>query len=601
MASQARTLVHQIAHWAQHKPNATALAHRGADGAWQKRNYRDYDSTVRAIAKGFIAQGLKPGECVAIVGVNRPEWVLYQFGVIAAGGIPAPIYTTNTVPQVAYIVRQSGSRFAITDEGTRLGMYQQAAKEHDAPVEKTFSMDEDIADGKSVLSLTQLINSGCDVPDADLQARIDALESDDTCMLIYTSGTTGKPKGVQLTHRGMVMIGEALLERFPPLSDRDSYRALSYLPLCHVAEQVFTNVGSLAAGGEVYFCPDLQLLKEYLPLVRPTVFLGVPRVWEKFEAALSERLAAATGLKAILARWAMKTELSAFRRDAAAGEITTSLARKIAHKLVLGKIRHALGIDAVKIAATGAAPIATHTLEFFASLGLTVYEGYGMSETSGVATTPLHGKPVFGSVGQPLPGVQIKIADDGEICLKGANMTPGYFRMPEETEELYEDGWLCTGDLGSLDQDGNLTITGRKKDLIITAGGKNVAPTEIESYLTSIDGIGQAVVVGDRKPYLCALLVLDEEKTGTLCERVGLSSRQAPSELADNPKVLDWLKGRIETDCNAKLAKYQTIKKFKILPQPWSVETGELTPTLKIKRNVINERYQGDIENLYGN
>jgi long-subunit acyl-CoA synthetase (AMP-forming) len=333
--------------------------------------------------------------------------------------------------------------------------------------------------------------------------------------------------------------------------------------------------------------------------VRPTFFAGVPRVWEKFQAVLQGRLAEATGIKAMLASWALRTELSAFRKEAEAGVPHPGFLRNLANKLVISKIKNALGLDQVLMAGTGAALIGTETLEFFASLGICIYEGYGMSETTGLATLGVYRKPRFGSVGTALDGVTVKIADDDEILLKGRNMTRGYLRQEEKTKELIdEDGWVHTGDLGSLDDEGFLRITGRKKDLLITAGGKNIAPAEMEGYMKSIFGVSQAVVVGDRQPYLCALITLDGEVLDELAKKVGVAGGSI-EKLAADKKVEAWLTEQVEERCNQKVARYQTIKKLKVLPSEWTVDSGEVTPTMKIKRNVVSKRYAGEIAAFY--
>jgi long-chain acyl-CoA synthetase len=330
------------------------------------------------------------------------------------------------------------------------------------------------------------------------------------------------------------------------------------------------------------------------------MFLAVPRVWEKFEAALRGRLAEATGLKAKLASWARTTELEAFKRELETGRPISSLPRNLANKLVISKIKGALGLDQLQGAFSGAAPISVSTLEFFASLGIPIHECYGMTETTAVATAPPHGRPRFGTIGKALPGVQVKIADDGEIMLKGDNMVKGYLRLPDKTAELYdEDGWMHTGDLGSIDEAGYITITGRKKDLIITAGGKNVAPAEMEGYLQSIPGVGQAVVVGDRQPYLSALIVLDPEALPELEVASQVSGLTDVATAARHPEVKAYIEQEMQQVCNAKVARYQTIKKIQILPHIFSVDGGELTPTLKVKRNIVNEKYAREIAAFY--
>jgi long-subunit acyl-CoA synthetase (AMP-forming) len=426
-----------------------------------------------------------------------------------------------------------------------------------------------------------------------------AVQPDDLALLIYTSGTTGIPKGAMCTHRGIGAMGQALVETYPQLIEIDPSRYVSYLPLCHVAEQMMTNFMGLHTANETYFCADLAKIKDHLVAARPNIFFAVPRVWEKFEAALTANLLTATGVKAKLTAWARRVELESLKRSVETGKEVDTFQRRLANKLVISKIKSAIGLDDLVGAGSGAAPASLSTLEFFASIGVPILEGFGMTETTGLATAQPLGMPRFGTVGQALPGVEIRIADDDEILLRGPNMVSGYLYMPEQSAELYtDDGWLRTGDLGAVDEDGFLSITGRKKDLLITAGGKNVAPAEMENHLQGIPGVGQAVVVGDRQPYLCAILALEEEAVPDLCKAAGVPV--APlAEIAGNEQVRAFLADRVESDCNSKVARYQTIKKFEVLPQMLSVEGGELTPTMKVKRNVINDKYKAIIDGMY--
>ncbi|MBX3274003.1 MAG: long-chain fatty acid--CoA ligase [Sandaracinaceae bacterium] len=592
-----KTLVDQLAGWAAKRPDRQAIATK-VDGAWKTHTWSEYWTAVRETAKGLIALGHEVGECVAIVGDNRSEWVICQFGIMAARGVPAPIYTTNTEEQTAYIVSHSRAKIAICDGAAQLAKYLTCLEKGLMSVDKIVTMDALESKDERVMSLEALRALGREQDDAALEERLAALTEDETALLIYTSGTTGVPKAVTLEHGGMVMIGDSIIERMPPFAEEGVYRSVSYLPLCHVAEQLFTNFMHLNTGGQVYFCPDLKQIKDYLGDVRPTLFLGVPRVWEKFQAALEAKLAETGGLKGWLVGWARNKELACFKEEVATGRKVTGMGRNFANK-ILGGVREKLGLDQLIAAATGAAPISVGTLEFFASLGITIYEGFGMSETTGVATCGTFGKPRFGTVGTALAGVTVKIAEDGEILLKGRNMTRGYLHMPDKTEELIDpEGWLHTGDLGSLDEEGNLRITGRKKDLIITAGGKNVAPAEMEAYIKQIPGVGQAVVVGDRQAYLAALITLDPEGLPELTSKLGIAN-DGIAKIAKSAEVKKYLTAQIESECNAKVARYQTIKKFEVLPVEFSVEGDELTPTMKIKRNVVNEKYAANIAALY--
>ena len=593
------TLPGRVARWAAERPNRKALIEMGPGGKWVATTWGEYGQAVRGLAKGLISLGVKSGDGVALIGNNRRDWVISQMGISAAAAVPAPIYATNTVEQVAYIVRHCRAKVAICDNQVQLDKYLTALDRGLIDIDHIITMDAIDSDRPMVRSLADVIAAGSAEPDDELDRRTAAVQPDDLALLIYTSGTTGVPKGAMCTHRGIDAMGKAFVDTYPQTLQVDPNRYVSYLPLCHVADQVFTNFLGLRAATEVYFCADLTKIKDYLVAARPHLFFAVPRVWEKFEAALGANLLSATGVKAKLTSWARDVELRSAKQSMETGEEVDTLQRRLANKLVISKIKAAIGLDELIGAGSGAAPASLSTLEFFASIGLPIHEGFGMTETTGMATANPLGRARLGTVGQALPGVEIRIADDGEIMLRGPNMVSGYLYMPEESAELCaEDGWIHTGDLGSLDRDGFLTITGRKKDLLITAGGKNVAPAEMENHLQGIPGVGQAVVVGDRQPYLCAILALEEEAVPDLCKAAGVPV--APlAEVAANERIHAFLADRIESDCNSKVARYQTIKKFEVLPHMLSVEGGELTPTMKVKRNVINEKYKALIDGMY--
>ncbi|MEO1231596.1 MAG: long-chain fatty acid--CoA ligase, partial [Myxococcota bacterium] len=434
----------------------------------------------------------------------------------------------------------------------------------------------------------------------EVDAQLEKLDADTVCMLIYTSGTTGLPKGVMLDHGNMMSVAKGVGEHNPQIKTLDEgYILVSYLPLSHIAEQMFTIMGHLEYGGQVYFCPALDLMKDMLPEVRPTVFVGVPRVWEKFQAALEARLGSATGLRKALAGWALSTEKKATLTEIGGGT-AGGFGRGLANKLVIGKIHAALGLDRVVFCASGAAPISKRTLEFFASLGVVIHEGFGMTETAGAVTSQPTNRPLFGTVGQAIPGVEVKIGEDGEILLRGRAMTRGYYKNEDETQKLLDgENWLHTGDLGKLDEQGFVSITGRKKEILITAGGKNVAPVEIEVKLNAIAGVGQSVVMGDREPYLVALIVLDREAIPELQSTLGLESDD-PAAIAADPKFLKHLQDGVDA-ANSGLARYQTIKRFEVLFEEFTVEGGELTPSLKLKRPIIAKKYDSQVRALYTN
>ncbi|MFT5430948.1 MAG: long-chain acyl-CoA synthetase [Myxococcota bacterium] len=589
-----------LENWAKTRPDGPALRELNADGSWNSTSWSEYWATVRRVGKALIKLGVNPDECVGIVSNNRKEWVYAQLGMMTAQTVPAPIYTTNTKEQVAYIINHAKARVIFCDTKAQMDKIQAGRAEGLSPTIQTIvTFDETGSTADGVMTFSELLAMGDAGDDSAFDSRKDALGKDDVAMLIYTSGTTGVPKGAEFTHGGIFATANSFREIYGDvLGHPEGMRYISYLPLCHAAEQTFTNFVGITAGAIIHFCPEISKIKDYLLAARPTVFFAVPRVWEKFEAVLRGKFSEATGIKEKLTSWATATEFACFEKQVV-GKPSGGLKRALANTLVLSKVQGALGLDELVVCGSGAAPISRSTLDFFASLGIVIHEGYGMTETTGVATVQPLGRPKFGTIGQPFKCVEARIAPDDEIQLRGDNMIPSYRDMPEETAALYtDDGWLCTGDLGTIDADGFLIITGRKKDLIITAGGKNVAPAEIEGLLQSIPGVGQSVVVGDRQPYLCALIVLDEEALGELCKEAGIPVASL-AEVAVDPTVRAFVEARIESDCNKKLARYQTVKKFEILDHAWSVETDELTPTLKVKRNVVNEKYQAKIDAFY--
>lgn len=596
------TLVHHLAHWAAERPLGPAL-HAKRDGVWESTTWQAYWNNVRSVGKAFMKRGLGEGECIVIAGANHPEWIQLEFGAMAAAGVPAPIYGTCTVQQTAYIARHSGAQIICVDGEELLTKFLEAEREGELEGVHTyvtfFALEHE---DERVLSFADLVAEGRREDDAPLDARIEALSDDDTCIMIYTSGTTGVPKGVEIDHGGVIHVGNGLLAFDPRFRDELEYHTVSYLPLSHQAEQLLTNVVCLLVGGQSYFCPEIAQVRDYLGDVRPTVFLGVPRVWEKFEAALRGRLSQATGIKAKLAAWAMDTELACFREQVRQGLLAHEympLKRKVARALVIDKIKTALGLDRLQIAVTGSAPISSETQDFFASLGICVYEVYGLTETSGAATITDPRRPAFGTVGKCFEGIEVRIGDESEIQLRGRNMVKGYRGMAKETRELFsEDGWLRTGDAGELDADGNLKITGRLKELIITAGAKNVAPVELEFYLQSIVGVGQAVVVGDRKPFLAALLTLDPEALDALADAAG-TSRADMETLAADDKVRAYIDAEVASKCNGRVARYQSIKKFALLSEELTIESGALTASMKLRRPQISEQYADEIEGFY--
>ena len=562
------------------------------DGSWQTTTWREYRDQVRRAAKGFIQLGLEPGGGVSIIGYNCTEWFVADIGAIYAGGVPAGIYTTNSADQCHYIAEHSDADIAVVEDATQLAKFKEIRER--LPRLKAIVLMHGTDDDEGVYSWEELLAAGAAASDDDLQARIDGQAEEDCCTLIYTSGTTGPPKAVMISHDNITWTAQATMEL---IEAGPTDVLVSYLPLSHIAEQMVSLHGPLNLGACTCFAESLDALGDNLREIRPTYFLGVPRVWEKIQAKMVAAGAQNPPLKKKIAAWA--------RRQGLAGGFAEQEGRSkpffypLADKLVFSKVKEKLGLDRCKLQITSAAPISRDTLEFFLSLGIPIYEVYGMSECTGPATVSTPGRYRTGKAGYCLPGAELKIAEDGEVCMRGRHVFKGYYKNPDATAEAIDsDGWLHSGDIGTIDEKGFLQITDRKKDLIITAGGENVAPQLIEGALKAIPVIGQAVVIGDRRKYLSALLTLDPERVVAEAKAAGSPAGSA-AEAATCETFRAHLQAQID-GVNKGLARVQTVKRWVVIPAEFTIDGGELTPTMKIKRKVIGQKYSDQIESLYG-
>ena len=562
------------------------------DGTWQTLSWKEVRDTARLVGRALIRLGAQPSKGVAIIGFNSPEWVMADLGAILAGAMPAGIYTTSSAEQCQYIAHHSESAVAFAENAEQVSKLLKVRGQ--LPHLKTivqWSGEPEKREG--VIGYAELLKIGESVPEADLEARIAAQTPDDPCTLIYTSGTTGDPKAVMVSHTNLSFVSDATRK----VNDlRTDGHVISYLPLSHVAEQVVSVHVPLAVGACVWFAESLEKLGDNLREVRPTVFFAVPRVWEKMQAKIAAAGAAAPPLRRRISAWARKTGLGGGYADQTGAR--RPLLYPLADKVVFQKVRERLGLDRCRVCITSAAPISRDTLEFFLSLGIPLYEVYGMSECTGPATFSTPSRYRTGTVGWAVPGTELKVEDDGEICMRGDHVFKGYYKDPVATgEALDSEGWLHSGDIGEIDAAGFLQITDRKKELLITAGGENVAPQVIESHLKSIPVIAQAVVLGDRRKFLTALLTLDPERVEAEAVAAGSPARDAPRAAACRI-FRAHLEKQIE-GVNAKLARVQTIKRFEVLPAELTIDGGELTPTMKLRRKIINSKYKDVIESLY--
>ncbi len=572
------TIPHRVLKQAAEKPSTIAYQAK-VNGRWQPTTWRTYGEQIRTAARAMIALGMPAGGKVAILGFNRPEWTIFDHAAMMAGGCPAGIYTTCSPDEVAYIVHHCEAKLVLVENADQLAKVR--AKRAEIPQVEWIVMMQGATFEPAADTLSWDAFMAKAGPDADLDARVAAIEAGDLATLIYTSGTTGPPKGVMLSHRNLAWTSDLLLDVG---GRREGEVSLSYLPLSHIAEQMCTIHMPATMGSTVYFAESIDKVPENLKDARPTAFFGVPRIWEKFHAGLAAKLSQATGVKKRLVDWArgVCTQVNTHRDRGEAIPRVLDLQYRLATRLVIGKVKAALGFDRAQRLYSGAAPIAPDVLAFMSSLDLPILEIYGQSEDSGPTSCNLVGRTKLGSVGVALPGLEVKIADDGEICIRGPNVFLGYYKEPEATAETLHDGWLRSGDLGAFDKDGFLTITGRKKEIIITAGGKNISPKNIEALIKSSPLVGEAVVIGDRRKYLTALITLEP----TAAQQVAPDEARAQVQAA------------IDT-ANQSLARVEQVKKFAILARPFGVDSGELTPTLKIKRKAVAQLYAREIESMY--
>ncbi len=572
-------------------PAHPAFHVRRGDG-WSSTSWSEYRDIIRTAGKSLIALGVAPGSGAAIIGNNRPEWFISYLGSMAAGAIPSGIYATNTVEQCSYIVEHSDSTIAFVENEEQLRKFLRVRDQ--VPRLEHIILMEGSSDLPGVLDWSSFLEAGSQISDQELDGRTADVSEEDPGTLIYTSGTTGPPKAVMLSHRNLTWTAGMCVSVIE-MSEED--RMLTYLPLSHIAEQLLSLHTPLQSGAAVWFVPDPEELGDTLRHVRPTIFLGVPRVWEKIASRMKAAGAEASPLRQRIVAWARKVGLEA--ANAFDSNRPKPWTWPIAEKLVFSKVRDRLGLDQARICITSAAPISLETLQFFASLGVPIDEVYGMSECTGPTTMSIPGTRRMGKAGKVAPGSELRTADDGEILIRGPHVFMGYYKDEEATRVMLdEDGWLHSGDVGEIDDDGFLTITDRKKDLIITAGGHNVSPSNIEKELKRIEGVSQAIVVGDRRSYLVALLTLDAERIRGLA--TSADSGAVDIDTARQcPRIRRYLTEKI-ADINSSLARSETIKKFEILGSDFNVESGELTPTMKMRRKVVTEKYQTEIESLYG-
>ncbi len=559
---------------------ADAYAERG-DAGWVTTSWRAYAEEITAAARGLMALGVEQGSPVAILGANSPEWVIFDVAAMAIGAMPAGIYPTSTPDECAYVLEHSRSPVVLVQNEEQLAKI--LGIRDDIPTLKTMVLMRGAStEADGVLTWDEFIEQGVGVQGNGVEDRLAALGPRDGATLIYTSGTTGRPKAVVLPHEALVSTAEAI-KSFIDVGMSDS--ALSYLPLSHIAEQIVSIHTPAVMGHTIYYEPDIYRLAESLKEVRPTAFFAVPRVWEKFYAAVTEKLGEASGVKAAIANRALdvgRQHTAALDRGEQPGGLL-GVQFGLCDKLVYSKAKEAMGLDRCRFMFSSAAPLSPKIAEYFSGLGMQILQLYGQSECTGICAFNEPDRNRIGSVGPALPCAELSIAEDGEVLTRGPSVFLGYLHNDEATADaLGEDGWLKTGDVGHIDDDGFLFITDRKKDIIITAGGENVTPSLIETALQTNALIATVVVIGDQRPYLTALVSVDPE---------------AAAGMSDD-EIRATVQGAVD-DVNAESARVRQLKKFAILDDPLSIEHGELTPTLKVKRKVVREHFADEIEEMY--
>ena len=560
---------------------------------------REWFDSLRDLALGLASLGVRAGDRVAIMSESRPEWLVADLAVITLGGVTVPVYATLTAAQARYIIDDAGAKVAFVSTAEQLEKLQRVR--HELPsLEAIVTFADGAPSSASVLTLAAVTARGHARlmgewgVGREFRDTARAIRPEQLATIIYTSGTTGEPKGVMLSHRNLIsnLIGGHTVV---PVTHEDI--SLSFLPLSHSFERIVSYV-YLAHGVTIVFAESMDTVGRDLPLVRPTVMTGVPRVYEKFQARILERGHALPQPRRTLFHWGARVAQAKGRAEGRGGRAGGVLALEsaIADRLVFGKIRESIG-GRLWCLVSGSAPLPVHTAEFFLGVGLGITEGYGLTETSPIVTANPIDAPRIGTVGKPIPGVEVRIAEDGEILVRGPNEMMGYYNKPAETAAVLRDGWFHTGDIGSLDAEGYLRITDRKKDLLVTSGGKKVAPQPVEAILRRSPLVTEAVLLGDRRRFIAALIVPDFAALERRLKDLGRPPA-GRADLVGREDVMALYEEIVEA-LNRELSQFERIKKFRILPREFSIDAGELTPTLKVKRKAVEQNWSKEIDALY--
>lgn len=564
------------------------------EGQYTPISTAEFGDKVKHLSLGLRDLGFEAGDKLIILSDNRPEWVMTDLASLSLGGITVPIYTSLVSEQIKYIIDNSDAKIVVVSDPV-LWEKVEAIRDELTKVTHYITFADEALQGVFTLAEVEERGRGIDAENHELFEKIlGSVQPDDIASIIYTSGTTGIPKGVMLTHRNFVSNVKTAADILF-FSEKDY--VLSWLPLSHVLERMVTFT-YLFKGCSIGYAESIETVPENLLEIKPHIMVSVPRFFEKVYSKVMDNVLSSSGLKKKIFFWAVKTGKEVSRRKLQNQPVSGLLKFKhnLAHKLVFAKIIEKTG-GRVRFFVSGGAPLSRDIAEFFHAMGLVVFEGYGLTETSPVIAVNTFENMKFGSVGKPIPGVDVKIAEDGEILTKGPNIMKGYYKMDAETKDTFDEEWFCTGDIGHLDEDGFLVITDRKKDLIVTAGGKNVAPQPIENMLKTNPYISNAVVIGDKKKFISALVVPEFDKLEEYAKFNDIPFEDR-SRLVNDERVMNFMQSEVERSTPS-LSSYERIKKIALLDRDFEIDRGEITPTLKVKRNIIENKYGGLIQSLY--
>ncbi len=599
------TLPQKLAHWARTRPDAVGLRQKDF-GIWGPVSWRDYASTARRFGMGLMALGLPAGAHVAVISENRQEWVFSQLGCGMAGMVTVGVYPTSPAPEVAYLLQAADVQAVVCEDQEQLDKVLEVRESlpllrHLIVIDPKGLRHYAVDDMMAFASVCALGGDHEPQLGPEIDDRLAAQTTDATALMIFTSGSTGRPKAAMISY-GNINAMTAGAQHFYRCTEADSM--LSYLPLCHVAEQIFTVYLPLASGAVVNFAESLRTVQSDLREIAPTIFLGVPRIWEKMHASIHIKLREAGGLRRALYERAFAAVKSFAEKPRTQWSTGQAMVYRLYHLLVFRALCNFLGLRRCRRALSGAAPISPELLGFFRTIGVEITEGYGMTECAGLACMQMDRASPLGTVGQPIPGLEVEIAEDGELMLRGPTVFQGYYRNPEATAQAIDaDGWLHTGDIAQwvptpgLPQQREIKIVDRKKDIMITAGGKNISPSEIENLLKFSSYIKEVIVVADQRHFVSALIQIDGDTVGKWAEEQGIAYTNFKS-LAELAAVRDLVQAEVER-ANARMPQVQHIRRFHLLTKELDHDDGEVTATMKIRRKSIADKYQLEIAAMY--